>query len=266
MTRATLGFAFSVGSEPYRTPARRVAATRLIQNPSWGSELRHLSAIAVSGKQMFRRPGTVRKAAMLEVLNAAFESDATATVDVATSARSDDGEAHCAVDSQIQPWGHLRPRTFGHRPWAPAETVERWLADVLLYAEAVSPAEGVVFVLPTRHAAFLEEYMSAIVGNEHEAGHPFPEQLRRMSRHEKEVGTRYVRFPRWGTLYSHEHVTALGGTPRITAAVQPAVVRELSGGVYFQMTDSLDTALSQESIAKQRAFEEVAAPLLPPTV
>jgi hypothetical protein len=97
--------------------------------------------------------------------------------------------------------------------------------------------------------------------------HPFPEQYERMrGANRKHIGTRYMRFPRWGTLVSHAHVAELGGIDAIVGSVNPAMVRPLSGGVYFQLTDSVATAGSDEAAAKQQAFTEVAAKLLPPPI
>ena len=79
-----------------------------------------------------------------------------------------------------------------------------------------------------------------------------------------ELGTKYVRFPRWGTLYGRAHVEALVGVGKIVDTVKPAVVRELPAALYVQLTDSVATATGAEAAAKQRAFTELVAPLLPP--
>jgi hypothetical protein len=85
-----------------------------------------------------------------------------------------------------------------------------------------------------------------------------------MKFHLHDMGTRYMRFPRWGTLVGHAHLAALGGRAAIEAAVEPAKVVELSGGLYVQLTESIATAGSPEALAKQDAFRALATPLLPP--
>jgi hypothetical protein len=79
-----------------------------------------------------------------------------------------------------------------------------------------------------------------------------------------EDNTKYMRFPRWGTLVNRQHVAQLGGVEAIERAVEPALVRQLSGGVYFQLTSSVATAMSEEAMAKQQRFTALAEPLLPP--
>jgi hypothetical protein len=75
-----------------------------------------------------------------------------------------------------------------------------------------------------------------------------------------------MRFPRWGTLVNHAHVAQLGGVAAIERAVEPAMVRTLAGGVYFQLTASVADAMRDEAMEKQRRFTELAEPLLPPPI
>lgn len=94
--------------------------------------------------------------------------------------------------------------------------------------------------------------------------HPFPDQLSRLKRAERELGTRYARFPRWGTLLSQEHLGRIGGIDAVVRAAQPAVIRDVSEGVYVQLTGAVATAMSGESLAKQARLTEALAPILPP--
>jgi hypothetical protein len=117
-----------------------------------------------------------------------------------------------------------------------------------------------------RRSVFAEATGTAIWHND-VFSYPFPEEFERMrGENARLIGTRYMRFPRWGTLVSHAHVAELGGIDAVTGSVNPAVVRPLSGGVYFQLTDSVATAGSDEAAAKQQAFTEVGAKLLPPPI
>jgi hypothetical protein len=52
----------------------------------------------------------------------------------------------------------------------------------------------------------------------------------------------------------------------IERAVEPAMVRTLPGGVYFQLTASVADAMGDEAMEKQRRFTELAEPLLPPPI
>lgn len=260
----TYSFSFMLGGSKL---SERVAAeiVKFVACPGWGEPLRYFSSIAVPGKRIPRRAGMLRPASLEEVLTGALLHEDVLVISMSTSERNTDTFATCYFDTQRIPWrSHLL--AYGRRP-AGTNTVTRelWLSHFIDLADRSAGTTGVVFAAQNAEDAARE---SDVLSGRAPPDSPtlYTPQWRRMLKHREAVGTRYVRFPRWGTLYSHEHVTALGGTPRITAAVQPAVVRELSGGVYFQMTDSLDTALSEESIAKQRAFEEVAAPLLPPPI
>ncbi|MBK9031566.1 MAG: hypothetical protein IPL61_09565 [Myxococcales bacterium] len=182
-------------------------------------------------------------------------------VTMASSARTDDRHAACVLDTQETLV--CRPQISGRRPWSPEETHASWLEEVLAFADRAPTSLGVVFTMLDQFDVSREEDIlrSRAPGD---SSHACFSQWLRMSRCRREVGTRYVRFPRWGTLYSHAHVAQLGGTAKIVEAVRPAVVREFGLGVYFQLTESFDSAMSEESLAKQGAFETLAAPLLPP--
>src|SRR5262249_55731268 len=142
----------------------------------------------------------------------------------------------------------------------------RWVSEMLDLAAGVAAIHGVV---PVMDADAVASEIS-LVGRSRDGvlQHPMPAEFERMSsgRNRPLIGTRYVRFPRWGTIYSHEHVEALGGRAKIDAAVKPALVRDLGAAWYFQLTEGLDTAMSAEALDKQRIFTDVAAPLLPPPI
>lgn len=78
------------------------------------------------------------------------------------------------------------------------------------------------------------------------------------------LGERFVRHPRWGTYLRPEHVAAVGGRERIAAVVQPAELRQVGDRLYVQLTTSPETAQSPEALAKQRAFAELASPIIVP--
>ena len=259
---STLGFALTFERDARDAPDLQAALVDFVVRPIWGKPLRYFAPQAIPGQEV-RRAGALTKDALVPSLTEAIAAEATSCVYMSTTAKEDAGYARIWFDTQRKPWSKPLCDAAGHRPSEGTSTHADWLAAVLVLMERAPAMMGCVFVMPSRWEASSEGTLGAIMVNG-KVAHPFPKQFERMSRAYKELGTRYVRFPRWGTLYSHAHVAALGGTARIVEVVQPAVVRELPGGVYFQLTDSLDTAQSEESTRKRRAFTELAEPLLPP--
>ncbi|MBK9031046.1 MAG: hypothetical protein IPL61_06880 [Myxococcales bacterium] len=261
---AAIGFAFTLEREALCSPELRGEMLRLVTSPSWGRPLRYFSSIAVSGQKMVRRPGMLSLKDRAGIYTGILATDATSTVGLATSARCDETYARFEVDSQVQPWSAKKPFVYGQRPWEPTATLAQWLDDVLALAARAPANQGVVFTAPTYTAAMAEASAGNITLPNGRPAHSRPDQVSRMCVNKMEMGARYVRFPRWGTFYAHPYVDQLGGIAKIVEVVRPAVVRELGLGVYFQLTDSLDSAMSEESLAKQRAFEALAEPLVPP--
>lgn len=261
-SNTTLGFALTFEPDARRRPDLQSALVDIVASPVWGKPLRYCAPQAVPGHAV-PRAGVLTKDALTTSLAAAIAAESTSCVFMSTTAKEDASYARIWFDTQSQPWSKPLCDAAGYRPWEAATTHAAWLAAVLTLAARAPATMGSVFVMPGPWQASSEGTLGAIMVDG-KAVHPYPKQFERMRRAYKELGTRYVRFPRWGTLYSHAHVEALGGIARIIDVVQPAVVRELPGGVYFQLTDSLDTAQSEEATRKRRAFTELAEPLLPP--
>lgn len=256
---------FSLAYAPDLPIDRLSAATRrLLASNGWEKPLRYFTALTDPGTPMPRRPGSLKKAEVLDVAEEALRFGATTRLTMSTSARSDETFASVSVAPRLFAWsGQTQLHAHGKRPLGTPEGRVTWLTDVLQFACATSAFHGVVFAGGDWREVQVEgEILDG--WSPGERAHPTYPEWARMSAHDRSVGTRYVRFPRWGTLYSHAHVAALGGVAKIVEVVQPAVVRELPGGVYVQLTDSLDTAQSEEATRKRRAFTELAEPLLPP--
>jgi hypothetical protein len=218
----------------------------------------------LTGRKWQREPGVLKRDIRRAALEEALTHDDVAVVTMSTSGRDSRDYATCWFDTQRDAW-RVSLFASGYRPEGVPSTRERWISAVIAFADQAAAPMGVMYVTSNTQDATRESDILASSGPGAES-HPMCAQWTRMSAHRDHIGERYVRFPRWGTLYSHVHVAELGGTAAIVAAIQPAIVRELSGGVYFQLTDSTDTALSDESLAKQRAFAEIAEPLLPPPI
>ncbi|MEQ1735426.1 MAG: hypothetical protein ABL886_03215 [Rhodoglobus sp.] len=239
------------------------AALDLLSSPSWGGALRYCSSVAVPGRTLVRRPGMIPATRLRDEAGAALRNPDVLDLSLGTS--RDVGHGYRRVTWENDTLAGPLAMTYGDRP-ADGPSADSWIADVVTYADAVSACAGVVAMMADRDE-ITTECSSGSIGRRGGVAHPWPEQAARMKgRNARHLGTRYMRFPRWGTLISHDHVAQLGGVDAIVKAVAPAVVRPLSGGVYFQLTDSVSTAMSAEAIAKQQIFTDLAAPLLPPPV
>ncbi|MCW5808168.1 MAG: hypothetical protein KIT31_37810 [Deltaproteobacteria bacterium] len=234
----------------------------LVRSEGWDLPLRYFSSVARAGEKLVRGPGMLRPKVLAGELTVLLRSEQTRVVTMSTSARNDTNYAACSFVVHTEPWAP-RLHARGTRPLGAEPTWNRWLDAVLAFADGVRASMGVVCVMDESSARELQILTGYSPGD---AAHPRYPQWARMAAHQEEVGVRYVRFPRWGTLYSHRHVAAIGGVATIREMVEPAVVRELSAGVYFQVTDSIASARLPESVEKQRAFEALVEPLLPPVV
>jgi len=241
-------------------PSSLQAYVELLVSPTWPRQPQRLTL--VQGPRV-RPSGPLSKAELAPVVAEmllhpnvdqvgldAYMSDAKRTLGIAVATRT---------------YGPDLASAFGHHPIPddPA-TIEPWIEHLAAFFERTRTPQAVIFSFPLDACLMEASFVGAF--REGVMQHPWPEQFERMRRAKRDgtLGTTYVRYPRWGTLYSHAHVAALGGVAAIEHAVEPAVIRELSGGVYVQLTASVATATSPEAYTKQTAFTELAAPLLPP--
>ncbi|MCE9576957.1 MAG: hypothetical protein K8W52_27675 [Deltaproteobacteria bacterium] len=161
--------------------------------------------------------------------------------------------------------GYAYTRVYGRQALDLDRAAEgdAWVAAMLEVARALGAQSGVVPVMPDLSAS--TETSGIMVSLEGVSPqHPDPSQFYRMRKVDRDLGTKYARFPRWGTLYSAAHVEALGGVKRIEQAVRPARVETVGTATYFQLTESVAMATSDEALAKQAAFTKLAVPILPP--
>jgi len=257
-----IGFS-ALHTRPLRTDAAaRDAALTLLVSPAWGAQLRYFLSSATPGLRLWRKPGMIPAKTLREVVDAALQSEEVGAL-LMSAARNSTPDSRGLDFSRYASGYDPFSRTYGYRPLA-GDDVASWLEAVLTFVDCVGASTGVVVAMATCDHV-LSECSGCTFSHNGQVMHPYPKQLARMlGLNSVHMGTRYMRFPRWGTLISHDHVAQLGGVGAITAAVGPALVRELSGGVYFQLTDSLATARSEDAVIKRKAFTDFAAPLLPP--
>lgn len=80
----------------------------------------------------------------------------------------------------------------------------------------------------------------------------------------KELGSRYVRPPAWGTYLAPAHVEAVGGRERIVEVVRPPVMRDVGSMLYVQLTERVEDAVSPEALERRRLFAELLEPITVP--
>jgi hypothetical protein len=257
----TLGFAVLHARRCGTDTAAHEAALALFMSTTWSGPMRYMSALAVPGRGLARRPRMISAKQVTHEVGLALRDPDLLKVTLRTGREVGDGYRRITWENGM-PSDPLA-LTYGDRPLSDL-AADAWVTDVVTYADAVSASAGVVTVMAERDE-ITSECSTGVIGRGDGIAHPWPEQVARMKGdNARYIGTRYMRFPRWGTLVSHDHVAALGGVDVIAKAVEPAVVRPLSGGVYFQLTAWVATAMGDEAMAKQRAFTELAAPLTPP--
>ena len=263
MNEVTVGFSVLHLSRIAVDAGARRAALDLLESCHWGGPLRYFSSVATAGLRLWRPPGMIAAKELREAVDDGLQADSMATLMMATDRRHAPGHRALTFtrDAHDTPFSI----SHGYRP-AKGSDVDEWVHDVVTFFDLTGGGTGVVAVMASDGEIKSECGEGAVWRNDRLA-HPFPDQHQRLRWDNRpHIGTRYMRFPRWGTLVSHDHVAQLGGADAIAKAVEPAVVRPLAGGVYFQLTASVATAMGAESAARQEAFTAFAEPLLPPPV
>ena len=261
MSEPTIGFSVLHPRVLATVAEARAAAIDLATSPSWNAPPRYFLATITPGHERWRRPGMIAAKDLRTFLDAALQNPSVSSFSMNTARefRPDSRELSFKQEAAYSDFSIA----YGQRPQA-SDGAEAWVQAVLTFIDRVGAGTGVIVAMAMSEEVTSECTQGSISRNG-KVLHPFPDQLERMDGIvRRDLGTRYVRFPRWGTLISHDHVAQLGGVSSIVAAVAPAVVRELAGGVYFQLTDSIATARSAEAVARQAAFTERVAALLPP--
>lgn len=257
-----VGVSLFVDGGPGERPETVEAYVEVFLSSVWIKPLRQLVSQSVGGREHPRRAGLVptgeRAAVLRELL---VHPDLW---EVALFRRDDKTGHHESFDvGTRETAGARHVRVYGHQTLDDdVARADAWVRVMLALAERVGAYHGVIPVMNPPGV----KSEGAFVGHSHNgvSTHPFPDQFARIQHFERELGKKYVRFPRWGTLYSRDHVEAIGGVGKIVDTVKPAVVRELPAALYVQLTDSVATATGAEAAAKQRVFTELVAPMLPP--
>ncbi|MBE7452257.1 MAG: hypothetical protein HS111_26255 [Kofleriaceae bacterium] len=258
-----VGIGLAVPGGPADRPETVEAYVETFLSDVWMKPLRQLISQSIGGRPHPRRAGMVTMAERPAVLRDLLVHPDLC--EVTLSHRDKTTGHHESFDVGTRNEDNPHVRVYGHQTLTedPA-AADRWVRVMLDLAEKVGAYHGVVSVMNPyavrSEGAFVGAFLNGV------DTHPFPDEFARIRAVERELGTKYVRFPRWGTLYGRSHVEALGGIGKIVDTVRPAVVRELPAAVYVQLTDSVVTATSPEAAAKQRAFTQLVAPLLPPPV
>lgn len=232
-----------------------------VESPVWGLKLKHFTPMKRPKTPWLRRPGVLRDHER-HLIRAAFVHPDSTIVYIDSAEKSTHEWAGLSVEIERTAWRPIL--TMDGRRWLPNKRSERhgWVDEVTGVFDRLR-VDNAIIVVQTDDAVMSETTLGGIVVND-VVQHPFPDQLERMALAREKLGGQYIRFPRWGTLLSPGHLERLGGAARVVEVVQPAIVRALSGGTYFQLTERVADALSETAMEKQARFVELAAPLLPP--
>jgi hypothetical protein len=263
MARLAVGISFAARRASRTSPELVPALLEAFTAPSWQRPLRYYIGVIDAPKTPPRRPGMLKPKTIREELGELLVSDALTGVALQTSARNDEQFSKLATRTILRPhYEFARTDGLHFLDDTVMPRVGSWVADMLTFAERGGADHGVICVMNEDGAAA----ESSFIGRSNESGslHPYPDQFARMVRRERALGVTYARFPRWGTLIGRAHVEQIGGVDAIVSAVHPAVVRPVGEGIYVQVTETIATALSDESLNKQARFTELLAPLLPP--
>jgi hypothetical protein len=263
MARLAVGVSFSARRVSRTSPELVPALVDAFTAPSWQRPLRYYIGIIAAPKPPPRRPGMLKPKTLRAELGELLVSDALTRLALQTSARNDERFSELMTQTIFRPHYEFA-RTHGRHYLDDTvmPVIDTWVTDMLTFAERVGAGYGVICVM-TEDGASSESSLGGISRDGRDQ-HPYPEQREQMALNEWELGVTYARFPRWGTLVGRAHVEHIGGIDAIVSAVHPAVIRPLGEGVYVQLTETVATALSDESLAKQARFTELLAPLLLP--
>jgi hypothetical protein len=259
-----VGIAFAVAQGPAERPDTVDSYVDAFLSTVWLKPLRQLISQSVGGRPHPRRAGVVPTAERAAVLRELLVHPDLWEVTLYRDDNTTGDHESLAVVTRADDVGPA-PRVYGHQTLTEEPALgDAWVGAMLTLADKVGVHHGVIPVMNPR-AVPSEATMGGIFRNGIDQ-YPFPDQLARMRAAGPELASKYVRFPRWGTLYGRAHIEALGGVGKIVDSVKPAVVRELPAALYVQLTGSVATATSDEAAVKQRAFTQLVAPLLPPPI
>jgi hypothetical protein len=271
MTRDAVGCSFIVPLDAFARTDTIEHCIEVISSDTWCRPLRYLLLQVIPGSSFPHRRGTLRLGERDSVIRQMLvHPDVHEVILQTTGANTRKLDQYAWFDVTTRsalPPPYAAPHLASHAmQWTNASTRardDRWVAAMLRYAERLCVLHGVVTVMeetPTLSDITLTRFTLDDVEQ-----HPYPDQRERMRSAASDLGTRYVRFPRWGTIYSREHIDQLGGVDRIRDVVKPALIRDFGReAIYIQLTETVGTATSTEAMEKQHAFSELAAPLLPP--
>jgi hypothetical protein len=145
----------------------------------------------------------------------------------------------------------------------PGKSSASWIELAHDLVKTVRGVHGVIVV--TRNDWHLSNELwlstSAIDGKPtHDRG---PE-IQRISKHRRELGTKWVRPAQWGNYYDARAMDAIGGRAALEARVQPAIIREIGALTYVQLSERVEDALAPATEAKRRALNDLLAPIVVP--
>ena len=262
-----IGFALYYGTALYKNPEKLGKVARLLLDERWPWVLQEGMFMAVPGK----RPPAERKFiganAVKDLLNQLGQPDC-ATTTLLSSMHHSSIPAAVRVDSgqYDAAWNGKFPFTADGRTQMTdlpsSKNVADWIGLVHELAQTVEAVNGIMCVWPSADEVLTDISLTII---QHNLPEPFNDQVRRAKRWRSEIGTNYVRHPRWGTYLDPVQAQSIGGLGKINSVVRPDSIVELGNVAFIQMT-SLAEALLPVCEERRERFEDLLTPLLVPTL
>lgn len=249
-------------------PARIEEIVRLLTDPRWPWQPQLLHASSIPGGPLTPQvKGKIRRADLDGPIRAALSASSTSRIHLTCSKLNDSNRASIAIDTGrfASGWDkipfEIRAQLHVHE-LPDATSAASWIALCHDLVRAVRGVHAVIPVMRNRYAMSDELYLSTTTVNLR-LQHPDAMEIQRINRHRNELGTKYVRPPRWGNYLGPEAVAAAGGRDQIAAVVQPAVLAEVGPLLYVQLSAGFEDVRSTS--AKRQELRKLLAPVMIPS-
>lgn len=251
-------------------PGRLDEVVGLLTDPRWPWQPQLLHADSIPGGPLTPQvKGKIRRADLDGPIRAALSASSTSRIELSCSKLADSNRASIVIDTGRFTLGFKRVefeiRSQIHVHELPdATSAASWIALCHDLVRAVRGVHAVIPVMHNRYAMTDELYLCTTTVNLR-LQHPDASEIERINAHRTELGTKYVRPPRWGNYLGPEAVASAGGRDRIAAVVQPAVLAEVGPLLYVQLSIGFEDALSPATEAKRQQLATLLAPVMIPS-
>lgn len=253
-------------------PERLARLAELVVDPRWRYRFKLVTSATIPLMPSApRSSGQVPEAKLRALALEALSSPSTDNVLFSTSRKEAGDHADLLVPTGRRVIFAGRDVYSAYAKWRvpldPGFDVDRVSADWIELQHAIVETLGAihgVIVTGTNAWVMSAELSLGVTSLDGKLMHPNPAEISSYGAQILDLGTTYIRKPRWGTYLKPAHVAAVGGRDRIVAAVEPAVIRDVGELLYVQLTERVSDATGPEARARYRAFVDLVAPITMP--